>query len=290
MKLHLNWLILLFFFSPSVFAGSVIKVSDKKVYIKFTEDDSFTEGDVFYLTNPEGKKIGLVQLQRVKGMKAIGILKKGKATTGNATLFKGVGKSVAKKGKLNDDESSSSDSDSDSSSSSTKSRWGGLLGYGMATQEVKQPTGTSSQSGSSIAIKLLYEMPIYDSISLRALGGFEIFSVSGTGREPGQSVDSTVGTDVTYGTVDALFRWNLSNSPSSSFYLLGGMGLWYPISSSSTSIDPSTITSFAIGEVGVGYEMKMQKFSIPIDLTYYYFPAGEEVETSVISVKAGIIF
>lgn len=288
MKSHLNWLILVFFFSSSAFAGSVIKVNDKKVYIKFTADDSFTEGDIFYLTNPEGKKIGLVQLQRVKGLKAIGILKKGKAASGNATLFKGVGKSVAKKGSLSDD-SSSSDSE-ESSSPAMKSRWGGMLGYGMATQDVTQPTGTSSQSGSSIAIKLLYEMPIYESISLRVLGGFEIFSVSGTGREPGNTVDSTVGTDVTYGTADAIFRWNLSNSATSSFYLLGGMGLWYPVSSSSTSIDPDTITSFAIGEVGVGYEMKMQKFNIPIDLTYYYFPAGEEVETSVISLKAGIIF
>ena len=147
-----------FAFAPAAFAGSVAKVKDQKVYIVFTEDDSFAEGDAFYITNAEGKKIDLVLLEGVKEQKAIGALQKGKANVGNGTLFKGVG--VAKKAKpkkRSDDEESSDSEEESSSTSSRKNRWGGMIGYGMAQQDVQQTTSVSNETGTSIAIKGAYD-------------------------------------------------------------------------------------------------------------------------------------
>lgn len=300
MKCWLTWILLFSFFAtlncvaPSAFAGSIVKTNGKKVFLQFSQDDSFTEGDLFTITNSDGKKLGLVLITKVKGFKAIGMLQKGKAPVGGSTEFKGIDKKAAKilakkkkKVKRIEDEDSG-EGDDEEVVTKNKRRWGGLMGYGMADQDVKdlQSGDAFSMTGSSMAFKGLYDYPIIDNLTLRGLGGAEIFSVSGNG--PGTS--TKIGTDVTYLVVDALIKWDFMNDSSSLYYLVGGMGLYYPLSKSSSAVDVDSLTSFAIGEVGAGMEFKLKTFSIPIEVSYYYFPTGDTVKTSVISLKTGIIF
>lgn len=283
--------LLFFCFSFSAHAGKVMKVNGKKVYIVFDQDEPFTTGDYFVLNNEEGKKLGLVQIKKIKGFKAIALLKKGKAANGLTTTFKAASKK-AKKSSIVASDDSSEDS-GDSSSNNTASRKGLMLGYGLASQDVTQsPTlGTSAQSGSSIALRGVYDYPLFSSVYFRGMAGGEFFSVSGDGYPlSNSSVLSTVGTDITYLALDALFHWTVSKGASTNFYLLGGMGILYPMSKSSDVILEDSIDSLAIGEFGAGMEFKLNGYVIPFEIAYYYFPSGDDVTTSVISLKLGLIF
>ena len=88
--------LLLFSFSFSAHAGKVMKVNGSKVYIMFDQEEPFTTNDYFILNNAEGKKLGLVQIKKFKGRKAIGLLKKGKADKGYTTTFKAAGKKIGR--------------------------------------------------------------------------------------------------------------------------------------------------------------------------------------------------
>lgn len=290
---YFNILISLFFylFCFSAYAGKVMKVKGEKVYILFDKDEPFTSGDYFILNNDAGKKLGLIQIKKSKGTKAIGLLKKGKAEKGFTTTFKSPGKKT-KKQSVVVDESSANDEGDTSSSSAPTSRLGLLLGYGMASQKVNQgPLGVSSQSGRSIALRGLYDYSLSSSLYFRAMGGLEMLSVSGSGAPiSNSSIRTSIGTDITYLAIDGLFQWSFWQSRASNFYLIGGMGFLYPLSKSSDAILVDSIDSLAIGEVGIGYEMKLKGYTLPVDLMYYYFPAGADVTTSVISVKLGILF
>lgn len=266
-----------------------MKVKGSKVYIMFDQEEPFTTNDYFILNNAEGKKLGLVQIKKFKGRKAIGLLKKGKADKGYTTTFKAAGKK-AKKAPSVVAEDQSADED-DSSSQYPQSRVGVLAGYGMASQDVDQGTlGQSSQSGSSIALRGLYDYPLFQSVYFRGMLGAEFFSVTGDGRPLSNlSVVTATGTDITYLTMDALFHWSFSKSKSSSFYLIGGLGILYPMSKSSDIIIEGSIDSLAIGEFGGGMEFHLNGYTLPFEIAYYYFPSGD-VTTNVISLKLGLLF
>jgi hypothetical protein len=114
--------------------------------------------------------------------------------------------------------------------------------------------------------------------------------VSGDGRPlTNLSVVTSTGTDITYLTMDALFHWSFSKGKSASFYLVGGLGILYPMSKSSDIIIEDSIDSLAIGEFGGGMEFHLNGYTLPFEVTYYYFPSGD-VTTSVISLKLGLLF
>lgn len=274
-------------FLPSAHAGKVVKVKGKKVYIVFDADEggTFAEGDMFNLTDAGGKKKALIQIKKVKGLKAIALLKKGKADKGFGTSFRSAGK----KGELAETDDSSSSS-SPSSHNSMQSRFGAMFGYGVAGQDVDQGSSVSAQTGSSMAIKGAYDYPLLQTVSLRALGGVELFSVSGMGEPLNSTAQATVGTDITYLSLDGVLKWSFVQTNSMNFYALGGVGFLYPLTKSSDVIVEDSIESLGVGEFGAGVEFKWGKWLVPVDFTYYYFPSGEDVKTSLYSIKAGILF
>jgi hypothetical protein len=292
---RLLFFILSLLFYNSALAGTVVKSSGKKVYIVFdqSEGGTFAKDDLFTITNANGKKIGVVEIKKVKGLKAIGVLVKGRATKGNGTVFRSISKKGKKTGPLESLKNSKParlDTDDEYDAPVDAMRTGLQLGLGMAKQDVQQDGGTASQSGQSIGIKGLLDYPLFSSISLYTALGVELFSVSGTGANA-TTGETNVGieTKITFLSLDALMRWNMNSGPTK-FYLLGGGGILHPLSKSSDSINPSTITSLAVGEVGAGVEFKLGGFTLPVDVVYYYFPPGDTVTTSLISFKVGVFF
>ena len=238
-----------------------------------------------------GKKIGVVELKKVKGLKAIGLLRKGKAVKGNSTLFRSVSKKSKMKKLDNSSKTAKLDTDDEYDTPTGQVRWGGQVGYGSAKQDVLQDTATSAQSGSSLALKAILDYPIFSGFSLHGGFGLEMFSVAGVGTNA-QTAQTNVdiSTKITFVSIDALMKYTLTDTGSMKFYLLGGPGILHPMSKTSDSIDPDTITSLVIGEFGGGIEFKMGNTTIPLDITYYMFPAGETVKTSLISIKVGMYF
>ncbi len=276
-------------FLPHAQAGKVVNVKGKKVYILFdqSEGGTFAEGDMFYLTEAGGKKKAIVQLKKIQGLKVIGQIKKGKATKGFGTLFKSAGA----KGAFADESSSESKSSSGGSRyNRMQSHWGAMFGYGTAGQDVNQGDSTSSQDGSSMAVRGVYDYPILENVALRGMGGFELFSVSGQGKPSNSTALATVGSDITYLTLDGVIKYAFVNGSSMSVYGFAGAGFFYPMSKSSDVILEDSIESLAVGEFGLGMDFAWGKWIIPVDFTYFYFPSGEDVETSLMSLKVGIMF
>lgn len=277
-------------FLPRAHAGKVVNVKGKKVYIVFdaNEGGTFAEGDTFTLTDASGKKKALVQIKKVKGLKAIAQLKKGKAGKGFGTVFRSASKPG---GSLADSsEETSSSSSSSGGYNRMQSHWGAMFGYGVASQDVDQGNSVSAQTGSSMAIKGAYDYPLLSSVAFRALAGFELFSVSGMGEPLNSTAQATVGTDITYLSLDGLIKWTFIDGKSFGFYVLGGVGFLYPMTKSSDVIVEDSIESLAVAEFGGGFEYKWGKWVVPVDVTYYYFPSGEDVTTGLISIKVGLLF
>ncbi len=285
-KLIFVFSFLIFVFSLPAYAAKVMKVKDKKVYMMFEPDEPFTTGDYFLISNAEGKKIGLVQIKKIKGLKAIALLKKGKAEKGLSASFKSASKK--KQQEVAEDENS----EPEEPSGPDRTRLGVLVGYGMAQQDVNQyPNGTSAQDGTSFAVRGVYDYPLLDRVYFRGMGGAELFSVSGQGYPiTSSSIPSTVKTSITYLALDGLLHWSMYKGRSSRFYFVGGLAILYPLSKSSDTIYEDSIDSLTIGEFGAGFEFGMGGYSIPLELSYYYFPSGDDVSTNVISFKVGVMF
>lgn len=295
MKTHLSILLIIsFFFCTQAWAGRVVKVKGNKVYIVFNQDElgSFGEDDLFYLLDSKGRKRAIIHIKRVKGTKAIALLRKGKARKRFTTEFRGVGKKTkAKMMAKNEDEESEYEDEAENPSYYKKRNYLGLMvGFGSASQDVNQGSSTSSQSGSSIAVKLAYDYQLFDSVDLRGMLGAELFSVDGSGLIAGTSTQANVGSDITYATLDLLLRWHFFQGSSLSMYLAGGMGVFFPASKESDAIVEDSIDSLVIGEVGIGFDYKLKTMKIPFDISYYYFPSGDDVDTQIISVKTGLLW
>lgn len=280
-----------------VHAGQVIKVNDKKVYIKFGQEDegTFAEDDIFYIVNANGKKTGIIQLKKVKGFKAIGILSKGKASTGDGTLFKGVSAKKTKPSEVAESKRSRSESNNSTSrkqNQNQSSRWGVLFGYATAGQDVTQTISTtttvSQQTGSSMSLRGVYTYPIMDSIELDLMAGIEMFKVQGQGYiQPNTSTLVGVTTDIKYLAFDGLLKWNLFEGTSFGAHLLGGVAVLYPASTASDTV--KNITTMGVGEFGAGVQYNTGSYIIPLDFIYYYIP-GADVKTKLMGVRVGVIF
>lgn len=291
------WVVLfaLFLFASPTYAGKVLKTSGKKVYVIFSpeEEGTFANNDIFYVTDINGKKTGLLQLKKVQGFKAVGVLGKGKAKRGDLTVFKGAGKKSASSKKSKSSVADSSDSDSGTKRrrrNRMATKWGVVLGYASATQDVKQDATTSSQSGSSLGLRGAYIYPTSESLDIQLLAGLENFDVSGSGKTPESNYQTigTIGTKITYLSLDALLRYEVFGGESFGIKLLAGAGIFHPMSSTSTAI--ASIDTVAVGEFGASLEYRTSSMTIPIDFIYYYYPSGGDVSTSLMGLRIGYLF
>ena len=275
------------------FAGKVVKVKGKKVYIKLSKSEVGTveKGDKVYLTTKSGKKKGIVKIRKIKGRKALAKLSKGKAKKGYRTRVK---KSRPKPDTNDYAATSASDNiiSEDSQSGRPDMLFGILGGYGLASQTIDQGNGnTSSQSGSSIAVKGILDYSLFDAIGVRAQAGLEMFSVSGTGLDvTNNNAVGTIKTDVTYLSIDVLLRWYIVKLDSMSFYFNGGVGILSPLSKETSALQEESISTTSILILGGGIAFPIGKMEIFVGADYYYFPPSEDVTTNVIGGKLGVLF
>lgn len=292
-KLGLSLIICCFLFtSLTAQAGSVTKVQGKKIKIKLSSKEvgSVMEGDTILLTTKKGKTKAKAKVKRVSGKNVLAIVSKGKAKKGYKTKIKKSKKQteVADSG----DSYNEGNVVSEDNAPTKKDLLFGLLGgYGLASQSVNQGAdGTSNQSGSSLAVKAIVDYSLFDEIGVRAHIGAEMFSVTGTGTNFQTATAGDIGTDITYLSIDVLLRYRFMISSSIFGYLNGGVGIWSPLSKSSTSLDETSISTTSIFIFGGGIGLPIGSMDLFFGADYYYFPPSEDVSTSIISPKLGLIF
>ena len=277
--------------TESTWAGRVVKVSGKKVFIVLdaSEVSSTKKGDKLLLSTPDGKKKALVMVRNMKGNKVIAQLGKGKAARGLVSApF--AGKKKSKPPRESDYESASEVAKEEISSpaSSKKSdlRFGVLGSFGSVTQNV---TAKADMSGSLMGVKGIVDYSLFGSLGVRGRFGLDMFSVTGTGGSINYQ------TDINYLTVDILARYSIVESSSFGLFVNGGVGIYSPLSSElgpagNAALDESTISTTSLLILGAGVSIPIGGMELFVGADYLYFPPSDDVTTSAISGKVGLLF
>ncbi len=256
----------------------VSQVKGDQALVSLEDGDSPNEGDQYFVMI-NGKKLGLVQITKVKGKRAIAKLKKGRADVGSElSLARAAG--------------SGGGGSSQASRGTKRSRRGdsmlngmyigGLLGINSASQTVKDVSGaTYSMSGMGFSAKGFGDMNISGGLGVIGRFGLEQLSLKGTA--PGKDLN----TSIMYVTGDLLLRYQFMQGASFVPFVAGGMGIHFPMSKSSNALqDIPTMTVFFFG-AGVNYSMSDSMYLTAMG-EYGMFPPSNDVATTLILVRGGL--
>lgn len=276
------------FTGQNSWAGKVVKVKSKKVYIILDaeEVENTYKGDTLYLTL-SGKKKAIVEVKKMKGNKVIALLRKGKAKKGYGTMAR---KAKKRKSKQSDYESASEVAQSDDSSSSSSERpdlmFGVMGSFGSATQQVTGAV-TADMTGSFMGGKFLVDYAIWGNFGVRGRIGMDMLSVSA--NDNGNEVQ----TDINYLSVDVLGRYYLMND-AFKLFANAGFGIYSPmsetLSGNPTALDATSISTTSLLIVGLGAGFNIGSMELFFGGDYLIFPDSETVKTTAFAGKLGLLF
>lgn len=282
---------LLMVLSVPLFAAEVIKVKGKGVLVELKGDPA-VNGDIFYLISPDGKRVGIIKISKVKGDKAIGKLAKGRAEPGFTLEFK-PSKSAAKSGGGHSGSRMASPSMDDGSTTSKRSYWGAMGGLSMDSMSVNVTQsgtnanlGSVAMSGMGYAVKGLFDYELFSQVWFRGTSGIEMLNFSGDAK-CGPANNQACTAKLMYLTFDFIGRY-VFGSGSFRPWLGGGMGLLFPASKDATALDPSSIstTNVILGAGGFDWYMSPTLY-IPVSIEYGLLPKSDEVSASWIAFRGG---
>ena len=271
-------------------AGRVIKVKGKKVYIKLSnkEADNLSKGDKLYLISKESrKKKGVVVIRKIKGKKAIAKLKKGKAKRKYRTRMAG------KRKKYKDSIDVATDiADAEVDTEHSDIMMGFMGNFTMMEQNIDgEDVLPVDLTGAMTGVKAILDYSLTESFGLRIRAGMDMMNVSGTDEN-----DNTTTMKINYLTLDILGRYYLFRTKKFGFSLIGGAGIYSPLSDEVTAdpgepaLDKDSISTTSLGIVGVNLHYSFGNWQIFVGGDYFYFPPSETVTTNAFGGKLGILF
>jgi hypothetical protein len=293
-----GWLLEASLLSLEAQAASITKVKGAQVIVEFDDGEELPSSGAQFFAVEDGKRKALIQIVRIKDRRASGRVAKGRAKEG--MLLQARGGTSAASSQTADaseyDDATASEAQrksprgSNTSKKSARSKsvmkamdttYGVLLGFGMDSQSVT-PTGTATvaMSGSGFSAKGFIDIPISSSVGLLGRGGAEQFNVK----------KDAFKTEIMYATIDLLLRYTFSDGGFAPF-LLGGMGIHFPLSKTSNILDVNRISSTTVFFAGLGANMAMGSSSyFQLTAEYGLFPPSNEVSTNFIAIRGGLGF
>lgn len=269
------------FFAAPADAAYVERVKGKQVLIN-NEDTDIEVGDRYYLV-VDGKRRAIVKITKVRGGKSIGVVTKGRAEA-DASV-EPIQKSRASSFDDDDDEPKPSKKRQRARSSGhdpdivdvPATIIGGLIGYAMDSQTVTAKNRTVSMSGSGYSVKGFGDIPLSGPLGVIIRAGAEQLELTGEGDK----------TSIMYLTGDVLLRYSFSEGAFVP-YAAGGLGVYYPMSKSSTILDESKIgaTTVFFADAGANYKLS-GGLILTGHVEYGYVLPSSSVNTSIIAVRAG---
>ena len=219
------------------------------------------------------------------GNKAVAQMKKGKVKKGYLTRPKKSKKKKRRRKTEEDMDSATEVAETDTDNDEPSDIHLGLLGsFGTATQNV---ANVADMSGSTMGIKGIFDYNILDGFGVKAQIGMDMLSVSGSAGS--QEFE----TNINYLTIDMLIRYNMMFGSSFGIYLNGGMGIYSPMSTdlgSNAALQEDSISTTSLLILGAGVVIPLGGFQIQLGGDYLYFPPSDDVDTSVITGKLGLLF
>lgn len=290
MKLHHLLFLTVIFFAQFSDAAYVEKVKGKKILI-FLDGMSVNKGDMIETIDPMSKKkTAILRVTTVKDDKAIAQLVRGKAKINQSVQARAAKSSSSAEAMPTSKKSSGSSKKSSSMSSSTFA-FGGMLGVGLDTMELKLPYPTPLETvettGMGFSLMAAADMKMNDWFTLRALAGIEQFNAKGDSQQgAGNGYCETCDTKITYFKGSAWGKVNVF----SSVWVGAGLGLQAPLSKETNALDEESIKSEAVYLVGGGADVDISDdMFIPLQLEYGMTPSSDYAKSTYFGIRAGLM-
>lgn len=277
-------------------AASITKAKGTQVIIEFEDGEELPSAGAQFFAMEDGKRKAIVQILRIKDRRASGKVTKGRAKEGMLLQARGGGSSgsssqasdaseyddaTATEAQRKAPRGTKKPSRSKSAMKPMDTTYGVSLGFGLDNQSVT-PTGSSTvaMTGSGFSAKGFIDIPISSSVGLLGRGGAEQFNVK----------KDAFKTEIMYATLDLLLRYTFSEGGFAPF-LLGGMGIHFPLSKTSNILDVNRISSTTVFFAGLGANISMGSSSyFQVSAEYGLFPPSNEVSTNFIAIRGGLGF
>lgn len=286
-------------------AATIDRAKGRSAIVVYDDGEAVPSvGDkLFALEN--GKKKAILEVKEVKGKKAKVSVRKGQALPGMEVQSapprlqsestpapsdpgqsaKAADSSSTKKRRKKSPVSSSRQEGLGAKVMFSEINAGATASYAMNSQVVALPTGNQNMSGSGFGFRAFADIPVVEWLSVLGRGGFEQFNVQG-----GSVLGSAGKTEIMYAIADLLGKIQFDYGDFRPF-LLGGLGLHFPISKSSNvlSVNAISATTVFIGGAGFNYAVSDDMY-LQMSAEYGMFPPSNEVTTSSIAIRAGLGF
>lgn len=276
-------LILTLLLAFPAFSNTILKATAKGVLIQLSSPEEFSVGDRAFALDENGKRKGLLTIQRISKGRAIAVISKGQAKA-NWT--------VAKAGSRGSGENSRTASKS--SSDQKPFALGVLAGAGINNMTVKVTTASGTfveelnMSGSGFSFKAFADYDFTSFLGIRLLVGLEQFSASATPSNSASCGGGKCKTDIGYITFDGWLRYSIVEK-SPKVWLGAGVGALAPGSKTTNALDPNSINTTIAFYVGGGADFGLDgDWYIPTQVDYAFLPGSDQVKASIIGIRVGV--
>lgn len=281
-------IIAVLFLHNSAIAAKVVQVKGNQAIVE-TDLDALNEGDEFFLINPEtNKKAGIIKIKKIKGIKALGEVLKGRAAEG-FTLMAKSSDSPSPEAKFHEKKLDSA------LPKAIKNSYGLVGGYIMSSMNANVTyksgnnnlTTPANMTGTGFAIGGYYDVLLSPDFVGRGYAALEQFSVTGAASAAACNGSSNCDANINYLSFYGLGKYYLTQTRMR-HWLGGGAGYLIALSKSSSALNTSQISSNQVFTIAYGLDYQSsRKNYIPLSLEYNMFPDSETVKASQILIKAG---
>lgn len=285
MSLNKALIALIFLFSSSVFAGTVMQVKNNRALIRL-DGDRVNVGQRVVVVDASGTETAVLTIRAVKDGRAIGQVIRGSAVAGQKTQASTSSSAspVKKSGGSSSSQAQRSSRSTPTKPSSKKIRasdkrlfvQGRMLMNSISAKQKNADSPpmeeTVDMSGSNFGVSLGMDFPLSDAFAIRASGGYEMLNVSGDLNILGckGQTSSLCDVSINYLTVSAALK---AQKIYSDMILWGGVGatIKQPISKASTALNEDNIqmANSIFGTFGLDYFLSSTNF-IPAALEYHH--------------------
>jgi hypothetical protein len=256
-------------------AAQVKAVAGKKVQVDL-QGATFKTGDILKVENSSGKTVGLIKVTKLSDTTADGVFK-GKIEKGQTVKLRPPKAKTAQRS-----------SSGPSSAKPGTSIYGAMLGYNMASADVKLEISgeTVALSGTGFSFKAFMDYPLLPWLGFRGLAGVEQFNVGGKNNAADCNGECTA--EINYLALDLWGRATVTESNAMKLWAGVGFDLMFPMTKDATALDEDSITNTSLFGFGGGLDWKLEAGSfLALQLEYNLYPSSEDVKASSIALRGG---
>lgn len=253
------------------------------------DTETYNVGDVIYgMTG--SKKTALIQIQKVKGNKALGTITKGHVAVGGKTMVRGAAPTRTAKANADDNEAYAGKS----TITRRKKISIGVLGT-YASQTAKMTVQSTTQSadasltGSAMGFKGFADFDYSPNVTLHGAFGLQPLATKGSIALPlcDNGTNSNCKFNYNFIAIEGAVRYNLVTAPSR--YWIGA-GYTFLVDGGHSNNTPNVNLAGGTSQMialGAGADFALSKGFIPVSVEYGIFPSGGGVTITSILVSVG---